>query len=358
MQADRRIYTCAGVETSHTVFSLPCSEVVGLVVSPTYAEYIQNRPATGCSGISEYGVDNNNTTLSNEYTNALLKSNTVAALPTYDNDWNDTAGSFANLSTDELTYSIRESRYRLRFKIPITGSGLNFRASWVERFIAEAGVALTSVESYKRGVYRPTVTISAPPPGGIQAYGIAVMGSTGTVPSILVTNPGSGYLTPPTVTVQAAINGGTSSTGWTANLAGTSVGTITGGSAGNYGPSFAFSGGGGSGATATGTLDVQGGIDAVTLGASGSGYTSEPALTITPKVTGSTAADLLLHLGTETAQCTVWDGVTPGGYIAATPSTWPILPSAAPHYFELAVPSTDGTTLVANVRTICDGSAC
>jgi len=297
-------------------------------------------------------------TLSSEYTTALLISNAEASLPAYDDDWDDTAGSVSNLSTDELSIAIRESRYRLRFSIPTTNTGTNFRATWVERFIAEAGTTITSVSVHSAGVYRPTVTLSAPPTGGVQAHARAVMSSTGTISSISILHPGSGYTSAPTVTVQAATGGGTSSTGWVATLTAGQVTAIGSGSAGDYRPTLAFSSGGGSGATATCTLDAVGGIASVTVTAAGSAYTSEPTLTITPKVTGSTAADLLIHLGTETAKCTVWDGATPGGYAEGTPSTWPILPSAAPYYFELAVPTSDGTTLVANLRAVCDGSAC
>lgn len=294
-------------------------------------------------------------TLSEENTNALLKTNTVAALPAYDNDWNDTAGSFANLSTDELTYSIRESRYRLRFKIPPTSV---YRLTWVERFIGEAGTTIASVEVISRGVYRPIVTLSAPPTGGTQARAIAVMSSTGTISSIIITNPGSGYTSAPTVTIQAAINGGTSSTGWTATLTDGKVTAISGGSAGDYRPTLTFSAPGGTGTTAaaTCTVDETGGIDAVSVTAAGSGYTAEPTLTISSKVSGTTAAVLHLHLGTETSKCIAWDGTTPSGYDPATSSTYPILPSSG--YYEMAVPTSDGTTLVANVRAYCDNSSC
>lgn len=340
--------------------------------------------ASFCSGSGPQDV-----TLSDEYTTALLKSNTVAALPAYDDDWDDTAGSFANTSTDETSYAARESRYRLRFKIPKTNTGKNYRVSWVERFIAEAGVAVSSVEVYARGVYRPTVTISTSPLG-TNAAATAVMASDGTVASISILNPGAGYIPlitfsggggtgaaayavinssgavtsvvvtsagsgyssaptvsftsvtaprvratgtasisggivtsvsvgtagdfRPTVTVQAATGGGTSSTGWIATLTTTGqVSSIASGSAGDYRPTLAFTGGGGSGATATCTVDSTGGITAVTVSAGGSAYTSEPTLTITPKVTGSTAADLLIHMGTETAKCAAWDGTTLGG---------------------------------------------
>jgi len=485
-------------------------------------------------------------TLADEYTTAELKTNTVAALPAYDDDWNDTAGSFANLSTDEITYLIRESRYRLRFPIPKVNTGRNLRASWVERFIAEAGVAVTSVEVYARGVYRPTVTISTSPLG-TNAAATAVMASDGTVASLSILNPGAGYIPlitfsggggtgaaaitiinssgavtgvtitsggsgytsaptvaftnvtaprvratgtavvtggvvtginvgtagdfRPTVTVQTATSGGTTSTGWIATLAVTGeVASIAGGNAGNYLPTLAFTGGGGSGATATCTVDSTGGIAAVTVTAGGSAYTSEPTLTITPKVTDSTAADLIIHMGTETAKCAVWDGTTLGGkwvlrevvdaghaltsievvhggtgftspptvaitggggsgatatatvsggvitgitlgaagsgyktnptitlsggggagggtvllaahfgteteyadnaqpagttplgYVDGVVRTYPLIGSTgtAPwKYYELAVPATDGTTLVANLRTVCDGTAC
>jgi hypothetical protein len=283
-----------------------------------------------------------------------------ADLPAYDSSWTDTAGSYRNQesTSSTRTISIRESRYRLRFKIPTIINGINFRATWAERFIGESGTSISSVEVLSGGIYRPIVTLSAPPSGGTQAYAVAIMSSTGTIASISILDPGTLYASAPTVTVQTASGGGTTSTGWTATLTAGSVTAIVGGTAGNYRPTLAFSGGGGSSATATCTVNAQGGIDVVTMTASGTAYTSEPTLTITPKVSGSTAADLLIHLGTETSKCTVWDGTTPGGYDPATSSTWPILPSAAPNYYSLAVPATDGTTLVANVRTYCDGSTC
>jgi hypothetical protein len=317
-------------------------------------------PSASSSTSATYtdGVTTGTAVLSVELTTAVFKAAALAVSPTYSETWAGTAGSFFNLTPSEDEIYLRASRYRLRFKIPKVNTGKNLRASWVERFIAEAGVTVSSVEVYKRGVYRPTVTIGAPPSGGVQARAVAVMSSTGTVASISILNPGSGYVSAPTVTIQSATGGGTTSTGWTATLTAGSVTAIAGGTAGDYRPTLAFSGGGGSSATATCTVNAQGGIDVVTVTASGTAYTSEPTLTITPKVSGSTAADLLIHLGTETSKCTVWDGATPGGYDSATSSTWPILPSAAPNYYSLAVPSTDGTTLVANVRTYCDGSTC
>lgn len=300
-----------------------------------------------------YGFGPATLTISNEYLTSELIAQAEASLPPFDDDWDDTAGSFRNLSTDEITYTIREGRYRFRFEIPKVGSGTCYRLEWVERFIAEAGVALTSAEIVTRGVYRPTVTITG---DGTGAEAVAVMASDGSLDFFRVLNPGENYTTA-TVTVQAAINGGTTATG-TAVLSGGQLASITKTASGDYLPTGAFSGGGGSGATITFTMDATGGLATSPIGATGSGYTSEPILTITPKVSGSTAARVDLHLGTETAKCAEWDGEVPEDYDPEDPSTYPILGDGVNPYFELPVPSADGTTLTANVRAFCDCSAC
>ncbi len=76
---------------------------------------------------------------SDEYTTADLLANTLAALPAFDDDWDDTAGSYANTTTDELTRSIRESRYRITFTVPKVGSGTCYKVTWIERFTPAAG---------------------------------------------------------------------------------------------------------------------------------------------------------------------------------------------------------------------------
>lgn len=250
---------------------------------------------------------------SNPYTTEALVEKVLSSFPAFDNDWDDTAGSYAETSADESSYAARKARYRLRFPVPKVNTGKNYRAEWVERFVPEAGVGVSSVAVRSRGVYRPAVTLSAPPAGGTQARAVAVMSSTGTVSSIRVLNPGAGYVTAPTITVQAAISGGTSSTGWTATLTGGQVTAIGSGSAGNYRPTLSFSGGGGTGATATCTLDESGGIDAVTVTAAGSGYGTTLAVSISPKVSGSFAADLLVSAGTETTKTFNWGHTTLAG---------------------------------------------
>ncbi len=247
-----------------------------------------------------------------------------------------------------VSAEIVTDEYEIYFPVPSVGSGTCLRAEWVERLIPEAGTTVSSVSVHSAGVYRPAVTLSAPPSGGTQAYAVAAMSSTGTVSSISILNPGSGYASAPTVTVESAINGGTSSTGWVATLTAGQVTAIGSGSAGDYRPALEFSGGGGADAAATCTLNAVGGIASVTVTAAGTDYSSEPTLTITPKIAAPTDADLLIHLGTEVAKCEAWDGITPGGYDPEDPDTWPFFGRTA---------TTEGAE-AANIRTFCDCGAC
>lgn len=305
----------------------------------------------------KYCVNTRVATLSEEYTTADLVTNAIAALPAYPGTWSGTPGSFRNISTDELSIAIRQARYRLIFPVPLVGPGTCYRLAWVERFIAEVGVALTSAEIVTRGVYRPSISSSGG--GGTGLVLVAIMSSAGAISSIRILNPGSGYTSAPTITVQSATGGGTTSTGWTATVTDGQVTAVAGGSGGDYLPTGAFSGGGtGTGATITFTMDETGGLATCPLGSGGSGYTSAPTLTITPKVSGPLAARVDLHLGTETARCAVWDGIAPDDYDPEDPATWPIIGDGTNPYFELPVPSADGTTLVANLRAYCDCSDC
>jgi len=75
--------------------------------------------AYSCSGFSSF-EKNSLSTLSSEYTTATLKSNTTAALSAYTGTWTGTAGSYFNLTTNELTNSIRQAKYRFQFTVPET----------------------------------------------------------------------------------------------------------------------------------------------------------------------------------------------------------------------------------------------
>lgn len=207
--------------------------------------------------------------------------------------------------------------YQFRFKIPLSGC---YGLSWIERVVSPDGESLTSVEVLSPGVYRPIITIDAPPIGGSQATAVAVMNSSGGVSSIRVTNPGFGYdpHDPPEVTVATAINGGTSSTGWTATLKQGKVSSITGGNSGNYLPTVSITD-----SEISVQMDEQGGIESITVVTSGTDYIASPSVSVTSKVASYTNAVFRPHLGTETAKTFTWDRVTPSGYDKNDPLTWP-----------------------------------
>lgn len=122
--------------------SKTCDGITGTWVSPgsgLVGTYVQD-PVT-CEFTTDYPSSANCRTFyySSPYTTAALIANTLAALPAFDDDWDDTAGSYRNLTTDELTYSIRESRYRFRFKIPKVGRGTCYKITWTEIFTPEEG---------------------------------------------------------------------------------------------------------------------------------------------------------------------------------------------------------------------------
>ncbi|HYE24007.1 MAG TPA: hypothetical protein VEG32_02295 [Clostridia bacterium] len=74
----------------------------------------------------------------------------------------------------------------------------------------------------------PTVTITAPGPGGTQATAIANLGSTGRVTSLTLTNPGKNYpMSPnPTVTIAPPTGGGTQATASAHVAAGSTYGQV------------------------------------------------------------------------------------------------------------------------------------
>ncbi len=106
----------------------------------------------------------------------------------------------------------------------------------------------------------PTVTLSAPPAGGIQAVASAVTAPTpsGIVQSGTVTAGGSGYTSAPTVTLMGDGTGATATATFVA-ATGAPVASVNlsspGGQCYSSPPAVAFAGGGGTGAAASATLD-------------------------------------------------------------------------------------------------------
>jgi hypothetical protein len=74
-------------------------------------------------------------TLSEEYTTAMLQTNTIAVLPAYDNDFDDICSASRNLAATELSYSIQRMQYKFLF----AAATASFHLNWVERFTPTGG---------------------------------------------------------------------------------------------------------------------------------------------------------------------------------------------------------------------------
>ncbi len=155
--------------------------------------------------------------------------------------------------------------------------------------VANAGVNYT---------YAPAVLFSAPPAGGIQATGIAVM-SGATVGSVTMVNKGGGYLSPPTVTFVNDPREGQNGTTFGYNAAGVAVLAGSGGvnavicsDPGNTGytatTTFTTSGGGGSGLVVAPVFCLT--ITSLATAASGGPYTTAPVEVTALDVQSSTVS--------------------------------------------------------------------
>lgn len=143
------------------------------------------------------------------------------------------------------------------------------------------GAVSTSVTISNGGTnytYAPSISVAAPPPGGIQATATCTI-SAGVVNAITVTNQGAGYSAPPTFSFvndpREDTNGFTPGSGAAAIASLTGSGTVTGllcidpGNALTAVPTFTFSGGGGASAAATAIMCWT--ITSYTAGTAGAG---------------------------------------------------------------------------------------
>lgn len=198
--------------------------------------------------------------------------------------------------------------------------------------ITTAGVGYT---------HAPTVVVSPPPVGGVQATAIVTV-SAGAIATVVVTNQGAGYTIAPTISVFADPRDTITTRGvLTATLTGS--GTITAVVCLDHGtpltavPTLAFSGGGGASAAATTVMDFV--ATGFTVGTAGVAYgTSQPFVVlavggIVPGTPGATVnpniADKILTprmgviMGTSSAGAVVTatgSVVTDGGLFQAVPS--------------------------------------
>lgn len=152
----------------------------------------------------------------------------------------------------------------------------------------------------------PLVTIEAPSGPGIRATATAILGTgiqAGQVVGYTITNPGSGYLSEPKVTVEpAGVQAeATAILGSPGLLGGSVVGYKVTNSGVGYIPPVTISGGGGTGARAVAILGsgvTAGQVIGFTMVNSGSGYTSSPTITIQNPLSFGTQATATAVFGT------------------------------------------------------------
>ncbi len=116
-----------------TLYALQgCCTGTGTIVSTTVKTYADNScPPFGCEDGTVTGPTVT-VTLSNEYTTAHLIADTISALPSYPGTFSTSGScsSYRNLSSDELTYSLR--RFKYKFILPdLTGIEC-YKITWLE----------------------------------------------------------------------------------------------------------------------------------------------------------------------------------------------------------------------------------
>ncbi len=171
--------------------------------------------------------------------------------------------------------------------------------------VARLGQSVSSVTVGTPGgkyTSNPLVQVSGPDlSGGITAEITAVLNANKEVSGYYVANPGSGYSSPPTITVdpvgnQATLNVAYGTQAELTTIPGSGAGSVSGGAIttgtisaidtpgsgyrdGANVPAVTISGGGGSNATATAVV-TNGAITGITINDGGSGYTGDYTVTI------------------------------------------------------------------------------
>jgi len=171
-----------------------------------------------------------------------------------------------------------------------------------------SSIAFIPMTSGGTGYTQGSTTVVIPAPagvGGIQATATAVVDGAGAIVQVIVTNPGSGYLTVPTVTITGT------------NTTPAVVGTVQ-----------LIDGSPGIQATATVTV-IQGALASISGGLGGSGYTNGASVTIGAP-TGSDPVQATATLQVTTGAITGFTITNPGrGYVSAPTITLPTGTGAA-----------------------------
>lgn len=162
--------------------------------------------------------------------------------------------------------------------VTITGGGGSGATASVTMGQQVAQVNMVAIGS--NHIYTPTVTFSAPDfPNGVRAQGQAIVDpGTRTILGVLVTNPGSGYIFTPSVT----INGGSGAAAQVFLTGGTVISANITAQGDNYAytPTVVIgrtASGGGAGATGTAVM-ANGKVIGINITNGGGGYTSAPSI--------------------------------------------------------------------------------
>ena len=215
------------------------------------------------------------------------------------------AGTFSNASI--VTAQYRDERI-------IIGDPNKGLSSWDGTSLIPIGsIGVIGITNPGSGyVVAPTVTISAPnSANGVQATAVATITTgSGGITAINVTAGGTGYTAVPGVIIGAPnITGGTQATAYATISAGAvvSITIVNSGSGYTTAPSITFS----SGAAAATAVVATGQVNSITLTNAGSGYTSAPTITLSAPPSGTTATALASYITFATG--TVSIAVTNGG---------------------------------------------
>ena len=203
----------------------------------------------------------------------------------YEDETIDTGVGTVDDETEDLGYSQT-----------LTLTGVGTTATAVTTF-RNGGIQFIDLLNSGSG-YRaaPTVAISSAPAGGIDATAVAITTSkvglttSFAIESIMITDPGAGYLSPPSISFKGGGGTGIAVTVGIATTGSVGVVTITDNGSGYYGttPTITFASPG-TGVTALGEVVAVGGtIQSARLSNAGCGYTEVPTVTISnPGLLGS-----------------------------------------------------------------------
>lgn len=117
-------------------FTAPLSSSCASYTSSCAPGFLESQ-SDDCSGSSP-GPGSFTVTISydDEYTTSELISNAIAALPSYDDDFDDTCSATRALATDETSYSIQRFKHKWTFAAPATADCV---ISWNEHFVPTVG---------------------------------------------------------------------------------------------------------------------------------------------------------------------------------------------------------------------------